>query len=50
MAVAYWTQQMAKDTERTEEEHREQLLDAELERFIENALGTKTVVLKWTNA
>ena len=47
MAVAYWTQQMAKDTELVEREHREQLLDAELERFIENALGAKTIQLKW---
>ena len=49
MAVTYWTQQMAKDTELVEREHREQLLDAELERFVENALGAKTVVLKWIN-
>ena len=47
MAVAYWTTQMAKDTELVEREHREQLLDAELERFVENALGKKPNPLKW---
>ena len=47
MAVTYWTQQMAKDTELVEREHREQLLDAELERFVESALGTKALQLRW---
>ena len=47
MAVTYWTQQMAKDTELVEREHREQLLDAALERFIEQALGEKQPLLTW---
>ena len=47
MAVAYWTQQMAKDTELVEREHREQLLDAELERFVESALGANPTLLTW---
>ena len=47
MAIAYWAAQMAKDTELVEQEHREQLLDAELERFIESALGAKPRPLVW---
>ena len=49
MAVAYWTQQMAKDTELVEREHREQLLDAELERFVESAWGAKPNPFKWVD-
>ena len=47
MAIAYWTQRMAKDMELVEREHREQLLDAELERFVENAFGKKPIILNW---
>ena len=47
MAVAYWTQQMAKDTELVEQEHRELLLGQELERFAENASVDKRASFKW---
>lgn len=38
-AVAYWTTQIARDTERAALEHKERLKDAELEKFMAHALG-----------
>jgi molybdopterin-biosynthesis enzyme MoeA-like protein len=39
MAVGYWTEQMDRDAKAAEEDHRQQKLDEELERFMERALG-----------
>ena len=39
MAVAYWVEQMDKDTSKTLEEHREKLLDEALADFAEHVLG-----------
>jgi len=47
IAVGYWTEQMAKDRERGEEEHKENLIIQELERFKEHALGYKSKALQW---
>ena len=47
MAVSYWTNQMAKDTDLVEREHRDQLLEIELERFVDNALGTRPRQMVW---
>ena len=40
MAVSYWTEQMARDADRGLVEHRHDLMDREVERFMENALGS----------
>jgi hypothetical protein len=39
MAVAYWVEAMARDTDRAAEEHQEALLKADLEDFMSQALG-----------
>jgi len=39
LAVHYWTEQMARDTHRAADETRERLLDEELRRFMDHALG-----------
>jgi len=39
LAVHYWTQQMAKDTSQAANELREKLLDEELAKFMEHAIG-----------
>ena len=41
IACAYWVEQMAVDTDRQEKDHREELLNKELENFIEGALGNR---------
>lgn len=38
-AVAYWVEQMGRDTEKAALEHREKLFDAELRKFMDNILG-----------
>ncbi|MBN9564881.1 MAG: phage terminase large subunit [Alphaproteobacteria bacterium] len=48
MAVSYWVDQMAKDTERNEQEHKEKLLEVELERFRQSAIGkSNNCGLQW---
>ena len=47
IAVNYWTQQMDRDVSSNVDRHREQLLDRELERFMENALGVTFGSQKW---
>ena len=39
MAVAYWVEQMAADVDKEIKVRKDKLLDEELERFMENALG-----------
>ena len=41
IACAYWVEQMAVDTDRQEKDHRDELLNKELENFIEGALGNR---------
>lgn len=41
MAVAYWSEAMARDTDKAHEEHLESLREAEFEAFIESALRTQ---------
>lgn len=38
-AVAYWVEQMGSDTDRAAEEHHEKLLNQELDKFMNNAIG-----------
>lgn len=46
-AVRYWVKQMAQDTERAVTEHRNKLMDAELERFIGGVLGHQPSSSSW---
>lgn len=41
MAVAYWSEAMARDTEKAHDEHLEELREAEFEAFIESAMRTQ---------
>ena len=41
MAVAFWVERMAQDADRKMSHYREQMLDLELERFMEHAIGHK---------
>lgn len=43
-AVSYWLEHMARDTRKAGREHRAELLDAELEHFMDHALGRKPSV------
>ena len=47
-AVAYWVEQMDADVRKADEEHRQTQLDADLERFMEHALGRKAEGDNWT--
>jgi hypothetical protein len=49
IAVKYWVDQMDKDTSNTLEEHREQLLMEELERFSESVFGMNNSSVNWMN-
>lgn len=41
MAVAYWSEAMARDTDKAHDEHLEELREAEFEAFIESAMRTQ---------
>jgi hypothetical protein len=47
IAVNYWTEQMDKDVTKNIDQHREKMLDMELEKFMENALGVTSGSTKW---
>lgn len=47
MAVAYWVEQMSKDTDSVLQEYKEELLRQELDRFMEHALGSKPGPNTW---
>ena len=40
-AVAYWTAHLARDTHRAALDHKERALNAELEKFLKHAIGSK---------
>lgn len=48
IAVNYWTEQMDRDVTKNIDQHRERLLDEELERFMAHALGTTIGSSKWS--
>lgn len=48
-AVAYWSKVMARDTEKAALDQRERLLDAEIERFMQGALGRKADPEHWSS-
>jgi hypothetical protein len=39
MAVAYWVEQMDKDTQKVLDDHKEEMLRLELEKFSQHVLG-----------
>lgn len=41
-AVAYWVEQMGRDTDKAAQEHRDKLFDAELKKFMDNILGSSS--------
>ena len=47
MAVGYWTEQMARDADRGIKNERNELLDKELEKFMETAIGRKQSSQNW---
>lgn len=47
MAVAYWVEQMDKDVQQNIKEHREAMLDLELQRFMDNVLGASPSSSNW---
>ena len=47
IAVAYWVEQMATDSEKEMLSHRDNLLEADLEKFLEGTLGTKPKGNMW---
>ncbi len=48
-AVAYWSAVMGRDTEKAALDQRERLLDAEIERFMQGALGRKADPEHWSS-
>lgn len=46
-AVAYWVEQMGRDTEKAAQSHRERLIDAELQKFARSVLGVDRVPSIW---
>lgn len=46
-AVAYWVEQMGRDTEKAAQSHRERLLDAELQKFARSVLGYSPQADTW---
>lgn len=46
-AVAYWVEQMGRDTEKAAQEHKEKLLEAELRKFSESVLGYDPAPETW---
>jgi len=47
IAIAYWTTQMAQDADQQITDRKEELLQQELEKFMDTALGTKTRSNTW---
>lgn len=47
MAVAYWVQALAVDTNRAVDQHRQKLLDEELKKFMRSVLGQKPRSKTW---
>jgi hypothetical protein len=50
MAVAYWTEQMAQDAKERMSIRKEEVLDQELERFMDSAVGRKPRGITWMNS
>ncbi len=48
-AVAYWVEQMGRDTEKAAQVHKEKLFDQELERFRRSVFGAELTQPGWIN-
>tara|TARA_R110000868_G_scaffold286261_2_gene546708 strand:+ start:1051 stop:2712 length:1662 start_codon:yes stop_codon:yes gene_type:complete len=49
IAVAYWIETLDRDINQAVNDHRQELLDIELDKFLETAIGKKTNSDNWTN-
>lgn len=49
MAVAYWVEQLSNDVDKVIKEHKEKLLQAELDKFIESATGMRLSSSNWNS-
>jgi inactivated superfamily I helicase len=49
IAVNYWVERMDRDQELSFNEHKNDLLRQDLDRFMENAVGKKTSNSRWFN-
>lgn len=47
MAVGYWVEQMARDADAAYQEHQDELIDQELRKFMETALGRPQKAANW---
>ena len=49
IAVAYWIETLDRDINQAVNDHRQELLDIELDKFLETSIGKKTNSDNWTN-
>lgn len=49
IAVSYWVQAMARDTELAHKQHKEELFQKELDKFMESAIGSRSKPKSWLN-
>jgi hypothetical protein len=49
IAVSYWVQAMARDTELAHKQHKDELLQKELDKFMESAIGRRSTPKSWIN-
>ena len=47
IAVSYWVQAMARDTEIAHKEHKDELFQKELDKFMESAIGNRSKQRNW---
>ena len=47
IAVSYWVQAMARDTELAHKQHKEELFQKELDKFMESAIGKRSTPKNW---
>jgi hypothetical protein len=49
MAVAYWVEQMDKDTQKVLDDHRSEMLRLELQKFSDHVLGMAPAEDNWAD-
>jgi hypothetical protein len=47
IAVSYWVQAMARDTELAHKQHKDELFQKELDKFMESAIGSRSKQRNW---
>lgn len=50
IAVAYWVEALARDVQQAHRDHKDELLQIELDKFLESAIGRKADKKNWINA